>query len=83
MTETEVYRQLTEVFHEVFGRDDLLLTPDLSADEVPDWNSFAQVEIILGVQQRFGIHMVSADVDHLANVGDLVRVILQKTAAGT
>jgi acyl carrier protein len=82
MTEKEVYAELSRIFHKVFERDDLVLTPELTADDVPGWNSFMQVEIILEVQERFDIRLTSEDLDHLLNVGDLAHAILMKTALG-
>ena len=36
-TEAEIYGALTEIFRDVFMRDDLALNPDLSAKDVPGW----------------------------------------------
>jgi acyl carrier protein len=79
----EVYDELTRVFHQVFERDDLVLTPELAADDVPGWDSFQHVEIILEVQERFNIRLTSKDLDHLQTVGDLARVIVTKAAPGS
>ena len=35
--EETVYKELTEVFHDVFMRDDIALTPDLTAKQVHGW----------------------------------------------
>jgi acyl carrier protein len=32
-------------------------TPELTADDVPGWNSFKQIEILLEVQERFHIQL--------------------------
>jgi len=77
---SEIYATLTTVFQEVFHRSDLVLSPELTADDVPGWNSFKQIEIILEVEQRFGIELRSRDVDELENVGDLAAVIAAKIA---
>ena len=45
-TDPEIYGGLTEIFHDVFMRDDLVLTPELSAKDVKGWDSFKQIEII-------------------------------------
>jgi acyl carrier protein len=81
MTQAQIYAKLTELFHDVFKRDDIVLTPQLSANDVPGWDSFRQVEIILAVEQRFSIMLSSSDVDELENTGDLVRAIAAKTGS--
>jgi acyl carrier protein len=79
MTETEIYGALTPIFHDVFLRDDIVLSPDLSARQVPDWDSFKQIEIIIAVESQFGIKFRTREMDSLNNVGDLVRLIAEKS----
>ncbi|HTZ37872.1 MAG TPA: acyl carrier protein [Stellaceae bacterium] len=79
MSEPEIYEALTAIFHDVFLRDDLVLTPPLSARDVPDWDSFKQIEIIIAVEERFGIKFRTREMDSLNCVGDLVRLIASKT----
>ncbi len=77
-TEAAIYQGLTEVFHDVFGDDGLTLTPTLSADQVPGWDSVRMVTIILGLEQHFGVKLRSREVDQLKNVGDLARLVQAK-----
>jgi acyl carrier protein len=83
MQESEVYRELTDIFRDVFMRDDLELKPDLTAKDVPGWDSFKQIEIIIGVEEKYGIKFHTRDLDGLHNVGDLARTILAKSARTT
>jgi len=76
--ESSIYADLTEIFCEVFGRDEMTLTPALSAKDVDGWDSFKQIEIIVSVEERFGIKLNTKEIDGLKNVGDLVAVIARK-----
>ena len=78
MTEPEIYGALTPIFHDVFLRDDMVLSAEMSARQVPDWDSFKQIEIIIAVEGRFGIKFRTREMDSLNNVGDLVRLIAEK-----
>jgi acyl carrier protein len=75
MTEAEIYAALTLIFHDVFLRDDLVLTPTLSANDVPGWDSFKQIEILIATEQHFGIKLKTREMDQLRNVGDLVSLV--------
>ena len=77
---TQIYEQLTELFHDVFMRDDIVLTPELSAKDVEGWDSFKMIEIIIGVEERFSMKMNTREIDALKCVGDLVSVIERKIA---
>jgi len=74
----EIYAALDEIFRDVFLRDDLVLTPGLSARDVTGWDSFKQIEIVIAAEQRFGIKFTTRELDRLRNVGDLVEVIAAK-----
>ena len=80
MTEAEIYAALDEVFRDVFLRDDIVLTPELSARDVAGWDSFKQIDIILAIEARYHVKFNTRELDSLHNVGDLVRVIAAKTA---
>jgi acyl carrier protein len=80
MTESEIYAALDEVFRDVFLRDDIALTPELSARDVAGWDSFKQIDIILAIEARYHVKFNTRELDSLHNVGDLVRVIAAKTA---
>jgi acyl carrier protein len=79
MAERDIYETLTTIFRDVFLRDDLVLTPDLSGKDIADWDSFKQIEIIIAVQEQYGIKFRTRELDSLNSVGDLVRLIANKT----
>jgi acyl carrier protein len=80
MTEADIYPVLTEIFREVFMRGNLTLEPELTGKDVDGWDSFKQIEIVMLVEERFGIHLTTRDLDALQNVGDLVCVIASRAA---
>jgi acyl carrier protein len=81
MKESEVYDILTGVFHDVFMRNDIVLRPGLTAADVPGWDSFKQIEIILAAQQNFGFRFSTKELDGLESLDDLVKLIVAKTRA--
>jgi acyl carrier protein len=74
-----IYVALTEIFNDVFMRDDMELAPALTAQDVPGWDSFKQIEIMVSVEERFNIKLNTREIDNLKNVGDLADVIAKKT----
>ena len=78
MNDMDIWNGLREIFADVFSRDDIVLTPELTAKDVKGWDSFKQIEIILATEARFGIKMSTREVDRLHNVGDLAQVIAVK-----
>lgn len=79
-SESKIYTELTEIFHDVFMREDISLRPNLTADDVEGWDSFKMIEIIMGVEERFQVKFSTKELDNLSNVGDLVRAIGEKAS---
>jgi acyl carrier protein len=82
VTDAQVLAGLQQVFNGVFGRDDIALTPLLSAADVPGWDSFRHVDFILAIEERFGVNLRDADLDSIENMGDLARFLSARLAAG-
>jgi acyl carrier protein len=75
MTEADIYTSLSVIFSDVLMRDDLVLTPELTAADVPGWDSYKHIEIIIYVQEQFNIKFTTAELDNFRMVGDLVLAI--------
>ena len=81
MTEDSIIKQLTEVFHQIFDDDSIVLTPETTADDIAEWDSMNHVSLIAAVEVHFGIKFLTAETEDLKNVGDFVSLIRKKTAA--
>ncbi len=72
---------LTEVFHDVFENEDIVLTPETTANEVDGWDSLSHAILISAVELKFQVKFSTREVLRLKNVGDLVQLIDSKRAA--
>jgi acyl carrier protein len=71
---------LTAIFRDVFLREDMVLSPEMSAATVEGWDSFKQIEIMISVEERFGILLNTREIDSLRCVGDLMALVKAKAA---
>jgi acyl carrier protein len=78
MIERDVYARLVPIFHELFDDDDIVVQPQLTASDVPGWDSMAHVRLMLLVEREFQVRFPAAEVAGLANVGDLVSLICRR-----
>jgi acyl carrier protein len=76
--EDPILTGLTEVFHEVFDDDELVLKPELTANDVEGWDSLAHIRLILSVQKKFGVKFSPVEMNRLKNVGDLIALTKHK-----
>jgi acyl carrier protein len=76
--ETAILGELNEIMRDVFMRDDITVTPETTAKDVAGWDSFKQIEIVMAVEEHYGVKLHTRDLDQLASVGDLVRTVSAK-----
>jgi len=81
MDTASIYRQLTEIFRDVFDDDTIELTPQTTAADIHDWDSVNHVNLIVAIEVRMKIKFKTIEVESLHNVGNLVSLIEQKLNA--
>jgi acyl carrier protein len=75
------YDKLTQVFHDVFDDDTIVVSPELTADDVDEWDSLTHIRLVMAIEKAFGLKFSAAEVEQLRNVGDLMTLIDAKKAA--
>lgn len=75
MDEAEIYARMQEIVGDVFRRDDIRVHAALDAAGVEGWDSMKQIELVLLVEERFGLRFTSREIDALRNIGDFVALI--------
>ena len=78
MTADAIRQQLTEIFRAVFDDPALDISDALTAQDVDGWDSLSHINMILGVEQGFGIKFSIKDMRSMHNVGDLIEAIARK-----
>ena len=76
----DIYAVLTELFHDIFADDKIVLRPETSAADVEGWDSFTNLNLVVAVEDRFGIRMKTGEIERWQNVGDLVNAIAEKVS---
>jgi acyl carrier protein len=78
MTEKEIYAGLTEIFRDLFDDDTIVLRPEMTADDIADWDSHNHISLIVASEMHFGLKFQVAELEGLKNVGELARCIGRK-----
>lgn len=78
MGESEIFDEITHLLGEIFVRSDMAVSPETTAADVPGWDSFKHIEIIMAIEMKFKIKLSTREVDGLNSVGDLVRAVRLK-----
>lgn len=80
MSEKEVYEALNEIFRDVFDDDDIELTADTTAEDIDDWDSLANINIVVSVENEFGIKFEMDEITSMKSVGEMVKIIMERAA---
>ena len=80
MTREEVFKGLDGVFQDVFDDDTITVNDSTTADDIEDWDSLEQINLLTAMEKKFGLKFKLDDVRGLENVGDLLDLIERLTA---
>jgi len=74
--------ELQDVFREVFGDDEIVLSDSTTADDVDGWDSMMHINLIIGMEKRFGVKFAAAEIAGMKaegqNVGTLAQLLEHK-----
>jgi acyl carrier protein len=74
----EVTERLAEVFRTTFGDEAIVLTAEMTADDVEAWDSMTHITLIYAVEDEFGIKLSTRDLEGFRCVGDLVETLTRR-----
>ena len=78
MDEKSIMPELEQVFRKVFNDESLVISRDMSANDVDGWNSLNHMILVSEVEKAFSIRLKLKDLNKMHNVGDMIDIILSK-----
>lgn len=75
MDKNEIFAAVQDIFRENFDDDSLVLTRETCADDIDEWDSLEQINLLTAMEKKFGLKFKLDDVRNLKNVGDLLDLI--------
>jgi len=77
MNQAEVIAKLQTIFDTVF-LEPVVLTPGLSAKDVPEWDSLMHISLMVTVEKAFTVRFRVGEVESTRNVGEFADLILKR-----
>jgi acyl carrier protein len=78
MEKTEITNKLTSIFKKVFDDNALVLSNELTANDVDNWNSLSHMMLITEIENSFSIKFRLKDLNKMRNVGEMIDIISLK-----
>jgi len=77
MNQTDVIAKLQAIFDNVF-LEPVVLTPAISAKDVPEWDSLMHISLMVAVEKEFSVRFRVGEVENARNVGEFADLILKR-----
>ena len=75
-----VFTTMTDVFRRVFDDESIILLPSTTAQDIPDWDSLTHINLIIEIEEEFGLKFIVDDIANLKDVGEMVSMVERKLA---
>ncbi len=73
-----ITEELQEIFRDLFDDKNLVLTPNMTADDIEEWDSLTHMQLIMDIEQKYNIRFTTSEIQKAANVGEFIQIIQGK-----
>ena len=78
MTHEEIMEIVRRIFREVFDDDTLEVNDSTNSSDIEDWDSLEHIALVVSMEKEFNLKFDLKEVNKLANVGEMVDLIISK-----
>jgi acyl carrier protein len=75
MNSEKIFETLNTIFRDVFDDEAITVTESTTANDIEDWDSLMQINLILAIEAIFGMKFTIAEVTGMKNVGEMAEII--------
>jgi acyl carrier protein len=79
MERETIIQRLTDIFRNIFNDESLIITNELTANDVERWDSLSHMLMIAEVETQFSIRFKLKELNKMRNVGDMIDFIIARS----
>ncbi|MCR4786064.1 MAG: acyl carrier protein [Lachnospiraceae bacterium] len=76
MSREEVFEEVRKIFRDNFDDEELVIVDETNSKDIEDWDSIEHINLVIAMEKRFGLKFDIGEVGKLANVGEMVDLIV-------
>ena len=80
MSREEVFERVNGVFRDVFDDESIVVNDATTSSDIEDWDSLEHINLIVAIEQEFGMKFNMGEVTTMKNVGEMVDIILSRAS---
>lgn len=73
-----VKEKLQDVFREVFDDDEIIISDEMTANDIDEWDSLTHIQLIVACEKEFGCKFKTTEIIDLKNVGEFIALLKRK-----
>jgi len=77
MTRENVLIELTKIIEEVLDESGLVINEATTASDVEDWDSIMHIEIVVEIEEFYGVKFKTKQIEDFKNVGNIISAIIE------
>ena len=78
LTRETIMERTNAIFHEVFDDETIVVKESTTANDVEDWDSLMHINLVLAIEEEFGMKFTMGEVTAMKNVGEMVDILLKR-----
>jgi len=78
MEEQLILEKLQKIFRDVFSSQSLNINPEMTANDIDEWDSLSHMLLITQVEAAFSIKFKLKDLNKMRKIGDMIELIQSK-----
>ena len=75
---SDILDELQPIFQDVFDDESLEIFHESSGETIDGWDSLAHINLIVAIEQEFGIRFALGELETLKDVGDMIDLMENK-----
>jgi len=78
MRKEQIYEDLDKIFQDVFDDNNIHVDESTTSKDVEDWDSLEHINLVVAIENHFGIKFNMNQVTSMKNVGEMVDIIMDQ-----
>ena len=76
-----VFEQVRNVASDIFGIPADQITTESSPETIENWDSMQHLNLVLAVEEKFGVQLDPEDIEQMKNIGAVAKVVYKLQSA--
>jgi acyl carrier protein len=80
MTREQAFERMNTVFRDIFDDESIVVTDTTTSADIEDWDSLEHINLIVAMEDEFGMKFTMGEVTSMKNVGEAVDIVMKRAA---